>query len=57
MFTGAYTALVTPFTRNGALDEKRLRALVETQIGAGIDLALHPQPDSLKIIVEPQRWS
>ncbi|MGA2182057.1 MAG: alcohol dehydrogenase catalytic domain-containing protein [Bryobacteraceae bacterium] len=27
------------------------------QIGAGIDLALHPQPDSLKIVVEPQRWS
>lgn len=27
------------------------------EIGAAIDLALHPEPDSLKIIVEPQRWS
>ena len=27
------------------------------QIDAGIDLALHPEPDSLKIVIEPQRWS
>ena len=27
------------------------------QIRAGIDLALHPEPKSLKIIVQPQRWS
>ena len=27
------------------------------QIQAGIDLALHPEPKSLKIIVQPQRWS
>jgi L-iditol 2-dehydrogenase len=27
------------------------------KISAGIDLALRPEPDSLKIIVEPQRWS
>lgn len=27
------------------------------EIRAGIDLALHPQPTSLKIIVQPQRWS
>jgi threonine dehydrogenase-like Zn-dependent dehydrogenase len=26
-------------------------------IRAGIDLALHPEPKSLKIIVQPQRWS
>lgn len=26
-------------------------------IRAGIDLALHPEPKSLKIIVRPQRWS
>jgi len=26
-------------------------------IGSGIDLALHPGPKSLKIIVQPQRWS
>ena len=27
------------------------------EIQAGIDLALHPEPKSLKIIVQPQRWS
>jgi len=37
MFTGAYTALVTPFTKNGAVDEARLRGLVENQIRNGID--------------------
>jgi 4-hydroxy-tetrahydrodipicolinate synthase len=37
MFTGAYTALVTPFTKSGALDETRLRELVEIQIRSGID--------------------
>jgi L-iditol 2-dehydrogenase len=26
-------------------------------IRSGIDLALHPGPESLKIIVQPQRWS
>jgi len=27
------------------------------EIRAGIDLALHPEPKSLKIIVQPQRWA
>jgi L-iditol 2-dehydrogenase len=27
------------------------------EIGVGIELALHPEPKSLKIIVQPQRWS
>jgi 4-hydroxy-tetrahydrodipicolinate synthase len=36
MFEGVLTALVTPF-RDGALDEKALRALVERQIGAGVN--------------------
>ncbi len=35
-FRGAYTALVTPL-RDGAVDEDRLRELVERQIAAGID--------------------
>jgi 4-hydroxy-tetrahydrodipicolinate synthase len=35
MFEGVMTALVTPF-RDGAIDEKALRALVERQIEAGI---------------------
>ncbi len=34
--TGAFTALITPF-RNGEIDERALRELVEFQIGAGID--------------------
>ncbi len=36
MFEGVLTALVTPF-RDGAVDEAALRALVETQIAAGVD--------------------
>ena len=34
---GCGTALVTPFTANGALDEPALRGLVEWQIESGID--------------------
>lgn len=37
MFTGSGTALVTPFRRDGSLDEARLRALVKRQIDAGVD--------------------
>jgi 4-hydroxy-tetrahydrodipicolinate synthase len=37
MFTGTYTALITPFTKDGKVDEPRLRQLVEQQIAAGID--------------------
>ena len=37
MFTGTYTALVTPFTKDGKVDEPRLRQLVERQIVAGVD--------------------
>lgn len=37
MFTGTGTALVTPFRRDGSLDELALRALVQRQIEAGID--------------------
>ncbi len=36
MFEGVLTALVTPF-RDGAIDEKALRGLVERQIAVGID--------------------
>ena len=35
-FTGAYTALVTPF-KNGALDEQRYRRFIEWQIEQGIN--------------------
>jgi 4-hydroxy-tetrahydrodipicolinate synthase len=37
MFTGTGTALVTPFRRDGSLDEATLQALVKRQIDAGID--------------------
>src|ERR1700744_5877598 len=37
MFTGCGTALVTPFTHDGALDERPLRTLVRRQIDSGID--------------------
>ena len=36
MFRGAITALVTPF-KNGQVDEKALRELIEFQIESGID--------------------
>jgi len=35
-FSGAFTALITPF-RNGAIDERALRGLVDFQIEQGID--------------------
>jgi 4-hydroxy-tetrahydrodipicolinate synthase len=37
MFTGTGTALVTPFRRDGSLDEPALRVLIKRQIDAGID--------------------
>jgi len=37
-FGGAGVALVTPFTRDGALDEGALRRLVKRQVEGGIDL-------------------
>jgi 4-hydroxy-tetrahydrodipicolinate synthase len=36
MFTGTYTAIVTPF-KNGALDEAALESLVKWQVKAGVD--------------------
>ncbi|HBA84021.1 MAG TPA: 4-hydroxy-tetrahydrodipicolinate synthase [Verrucomicrobia bacterium] len=37
MFEGAYTALVTPFTKSGTVDFEKLKELVELQIAGGID--------------------
>lgn len=34
---GAFTALVTPFTADGAVDEPAFRRLVQWQLLAGID--------------------
>jgi len=36
MFTGTYTAIVTPF-KNGKIDEPALERLIKTQIKAGVD--------------------
>jgi 4-hydroxy-tetrahydrodipicolinate synthase len=35
---GCATALVTPFTSDGSIDEKRMRALVDRQINGGVKL-------------------
>ena len=35
---GCATALVTPFTANGSIDEERMRALVDRQINGGVKL-------------------
>jgi 4-hydroxy-tetrahydrodipicolinate synthase len=35
--TGCGTAIVTPFTADGTIDERALRALVNWQIESGID--------------------
>jgi 4-hydroxy-tetrahydrodipicolinate synthase len=37
MFTGCGTAMVTPFRRDGSLDEATLRNLIQRQIDGGID--------------------
>lgn len=37
MFEGAYTAIVTPFNRDGRVDYGKLRALIALQIEGGID--------------------
>jgi 4-hydroxy-tetrahydrodipicolinate synthase len=37
MFEGAYTAIVTPFNRDGAVDFGKLRELIEMQVKNGID--------------------
>ncbi|GAC1477633.1 MAG: 4-hydroxy-tetrahydrodipicolinate synthase [Gemmatimonadaceae bacterium] len=39
-FGGCGTALVTPFTKDGAVDEPALRAFVEWQIAEGIDFVV-----------------
>lgn len=36
MFEGTYTAIVTPFTRDGHVDYPRLKDLIERQVAAGI---------------------
>jgi 4-hydroxy-tetrahydrodipicolinate synthase len=37
VFQGVFTALITPFTRDGKIDEQALRKLVDFQIDKGID--------------------
>jgi 4-hydroxy-tetrahydrodipicolinate synthase len=37
MFTGTYTALVTPFNKDGGVDFGCLRALVDWQVESGVD--------------------
>lgn len=37
MFEGAYTAIITPFGRDGGVDYGKLRDLIERQVAGGID--------------------
>jgi 4-hydroxy-tetrahydrodipicolinate synthase len=37
MFEGAYTAIVTPFNRDGSVDYGKLKELVEFQVEGGVD--------------------
>ena len=37
MFEGAYTAVVTPFTQEGAVDVEAFQRLIEFQIEGGVD--------------------
>lgn len=37
MFKGTYTALITPFNKNGSVDYGRLRDLIEEQVEAGVN--------------------
>ncbi len=39
VWKGAYTALVTPFSSDGAIDEPALRRLVDWQIESGIEIS------------------
>lgn len=65
MIFGSYSASVdlqkqsADLVFSGALPVEELisHRFPLNQIRAGIDLALHPEPKSLKIIVQPQRWS
>ena len=36
MFSGTYTAIVTPFNQDGSVDYSRLRALIDLQIAGGV---------------------
>jgi len=37
MFTGTYTAIVTPFKKSGQLDETALERLIKLQVKGGVD--------------------
>jgi L-iditol 2-dehydrogenase len=62
---GSYSASVDLQKESGGLvfggelpiDELISHRFALNEIRTGIDLALHPGPKSLKIIVQPQRWS
>jgi 4-hydroxy-tetrahydrodipicolinate synthase len=40
LFTGTGTAIITPFKRGGAIDEKALRKLVDLQVKGGVEAIL-----------------
>jgi len=54
--SGCGTALITPFTPEGALDEPALRALVERQIAAGISLLIPCGTTGEASALSEQEW-
>ena len=37
MFSGTYTAIVTPFKSDGSVDYEKLKELIDIQATAGVD--------------------
>jgi 4-hydroxy-tetrahydrodipicolinate synthase len=54
--TGCGTAIVTPFTADGALDEAALRALVKWQIDSGIDFIVACGSTGEAATLDEEEW-
>ena len=54
---GCGTALVTPFQRDGSLDEMALRQLVRWQVDAGIDFLVAVRDDRRNSDAQPRRMA
>ncbi len=54
--TGCGTAIVTPFRADGAIDEQALHALVDWQIGAGIDFIVTCGSTGEAATLDEEEW-
>ena len=54
--TGCGTAIVTPFTADGSIDEPALRALVNWQIDSGIDFLVACGSTGEAATLEEEEW-